>query len=246
MNFRVARISILIGLFLVIMSTPFMANAQTQKHGQWIDVTAPLDPKTTPVYPGNATLKFDFTMQLSKGDPVTLSAYQMGAHSGTHIDAPMHFIKDGISIDQVALTHFIGPARVIDCSPDAMMIDAAELNKHDWKGAKRILFRTRNSRNGWMTDPNFHKDFTYIAPDAAQLLADAGVELVGIDYLSAEVFEAKVPKTHQILLGKGIPIVEGLDLRNVAAGDYELIILPLKIVGHEAAPARAALRKAGS
>lgn len=230
-------------LMLYMASTQSSAQNKIHREGKWIDVTAPLDPKTTPVYPGNTPLKFEFTQQLTKGDPVTLSAYHMGAHSGTHIDAPMHFIKDGISIDQVALTHFIGPARVIDCSPDAMVIDAAELNKHDWKGAKRILFRTRNSRNGWMTDPNFHKDFTYIAPDAAQLMADAGVELVGIDYLSAEVFDAKDPQTHKILLGKGIPIVEGLDLRNVEAGDYRLIILPLKIVGHEAAPARAVLRK---
>jgi arylformamidase len=243
MNLRTAFFRVLAGLCFI--SIPVMMAAQSKKHsnGQWIDVTAPLDPSTTPVYPGNAPLKFEFMLQLSKGDSVTLSKYEMGAHSGTHIDAPMHFIQDGISIDKVSLSHFIGSARVIDCSPDAKVIDAAELNKHHWRGAKRILFRTRNSRNSWMTDPVFHKDFTYIAPDAAQLLADAGVELVGIDYLSAEVFDAKVPRTHQILLGKGIPIVEGLDLKDVSAGDYQLIILPLKIVGHEAAPARAVLKK---
>jgi arylformamidase len=94
-----------------------------------------------------------------------------------------------------------------------------------------------------LTQPKFHRDFTYIAPDAAQLLADAGVQLVGIDYLSAEQFGAKAPRTHQILLGKGIPIVEGLSLGAVSAGDYDLIVLPIKVGGHEAAPARAVLRK---
>ena len=94
-----------------------------------------------------------------------------------------------------------------------------------------------------MLDSNFHKDFTYVAPDAAQLLADAGMELVGIDYISMEKFGAPEPKTHVALLGKGIPIVEGIDLSQVSAGDYDLIILPLRVPGHEAAPARALLKK---
>ncbi|HEY1463611.1 MAG TPA: cyclase family protein [Terriglobales bacterium] len=243
MKLQPTLFAVFVILSLHMASTNSIAQTQSHAEGKWIDVTAPLDPATTPVYPGNAPLKFEFSMQLSKGDPVTLSTYQLGAHAGTHIDAPMHFIKGGAPINEVSLSHLIGPARVIDCTADAKVIDAAELNKHDWKGAKRLLFRTRNSRNKWMTDPTFHKDFTYIAPDAAKLLADAGVELVGIDYLSAEVFDAKDPATHRTLLGQGIPIVEGLDLTNVEAGNYQLIILPLRIVGHEAAPARAILRK---
>jgi len=94
-----------------------------------------------------------------------------------------------------------------------------------------------------MDSSAFHRDFTYVAPDAAQLLADAGVVLVGVDYISAEQFGAPAPRTHQILLGRGIPIVEGLDLRPVPAGDYDLVVLPLKVRGHEAAPARAIVRK---
>jgi arylformamidase len=223
-----------------------LSNAQTKSVGSgspWIDATAPLDPTTTPVFPGDSPIKIDFLHNMKDGEKFTLSKFDMGAHSGTHIDAPQHFVKDGISIDQIPLEVFIGPARVIDCSPDALAIDAAELKRHKWQGTKRILFRTRNSRNHWMTDPNFHKDFTYIAPDAAQLLADAGVELVGVDYISAEKFGADEPKTHWILLGKKIPIIEGLDLNHVEAGDYDLIILPLRVPGHEAAPARALLRK---
>ncbi len=210
--------------------------------GGWIDVTAPIDPRTMPVYPGNPPLKLDFVQSLDSGAEVTLSAFSFGAHTGTHVDAPMHFIKGGASLDQIPLQKFIGPVRVIDCSPQAKAIDAAELNKHDWRGARRIFFRTRNSRNGWMTDPKFHEDFTYLAPDAAQLLADAGVELVGIDYLSIERFGFAQPQTHRILLGRNIPVVEGLSLQNVQAGDYDLVLLPLRIMGHEAGPARAILR----
>jgi arylformamidase len=215
--------------------------ANAQQGSKWIDVSAPLS-GNTPVYAGDPPIKVEFVKQFDKGDALTLSSMTLGLHSGTHIDAPLHFVKGGASIDQVPLTTLIGPVRIIDCSPDALAVDAAELNKHDWKGAERIFFRTRNSRNHWMTDPVFHKDFTYIAPDAAKLLADAGVKLVGIDYLSAEKFGAPKAETHYTLLGKSIAIVEGLDLSNVQAGDYDLVILPLRIMGHEASPARAILK----
>ena len=208
----------------------------------WIDVTATLDPARTPIYEGDAPMRFDFLKNMKQGDKLTLSAYSLGAHSGTHIDAPMHFIANGAPIDEVALEPLIGAARVIAVPDSVQAIDAAELTKHDWRGARRVLFRTRSSLRSWM-DSAFHKDFAYIAPDAAQLLADAGVVLVGVDYISAEQFGAAAPRTHQILLGRGIPIVEGLDLRPVQAGDYDLIVLPLKVKGHEGAPARAILRK---
>ena len=209
----------------------------------WIDVTATLDPATTPVYEGNAPLKFEFLKDMRKGDALTLSAYSLGAHSGTHIDAPMHFVRDGAPIDLVPLEALIGPARVIDIPDAVQAINAAELNRHDWKGAPRVLFRTRSSLRGWMHSSTIRHDFAYVTPDAAQLLADAGVQLVGIDYISAEQFGAPAPMTHRILLGKGIPIVEGLELAGVSAGDYDLIVLPMKVGGHEGAPARAVLRK---
>jgi GntP family gluconate:H+ symporter len=212
----------------------------------WVDVTATLDPAKTPVYPGDAPMKFDFLKDMRKGDKFTLSAYSLGAHSGTHIDAPMHFVANGASIDQLALDPLIGTARVIDIADSVQAIDAAELNRHDWRTAKRVLFRTRSTRHSWMSAGDFHKDFAYIAPDAAQLLADNGVVLVGVDYISAEQFGAPAPRTHQILLGRGIPIVEGLDLRAAPAGDYDLVVLPIKVAGHEGAPARAILRHLGS
>jgi arylformamidase len=209
----------------------------------WIDVTATLDPATTPVYEGDAPMRFEFLKDMRKGDAFTLSVYSLGAHSGTHIDAPMHFLRDGASIDRVPLKPLIGPARVIDIPDNVQAIDAAELNRHDWRGAQRVLFRTRSSVRGWMQSSTFHRDFAYVAPDAAQLLADAGVQLVGIDYISAEQFGAPAPRTHRILLGKGILIVEGLALAGVRAGEYDLIVLPMKVAGHEGAPARAVVRE---
>jgi arylformamidase len=208
----------------------------------WIDITATLDPATTPVYEGDAPMKFEFLKNMRTGDGFTLSAYSMGAHSGTHIDAPMHFIRDGASIDRIPLEPLIGPVRVIEIPDAVQAIDASELNRHQWRGATRLFFRTRSSMRGWMRSPTFHRDFAFIAPDAAQLLVDAGVRLVGIDYISAEQFGAPAPLTHRILLGKGIPIVEGLALEGVRAGEYEVIVLPIKVAGHEGAPARAVLR----
>jgi arylformamidase len=224
-------------------AAPPVAAADALTSRGWIDVSATLDPATTPVYEGDAPMRFEFLRDMRSGDALTLSAYSLGAHSGTHIDAPMHFIRDGAPIDRVPLDRLIGPARVIDIPDHVQAIDAAELGRHEWRGAQRVLFRTRSSLRGWMGSPTFHRDFAYIAPDAAQLLADAGVQLVGIDYISSEQFGAPAPRTHRILLGKGIPIVEGLALAGVRAGEYDLIVLPMKVAGHEGAPARAVLRR---
>ena len=208
----------------------------------WIDATATLAAGRTPVYEGDAPMVFTFLKDMRKGDPLSLSKYDLGAHSGTHVDAPMHFIKDGAPIDQVKLESLIGPARVIVIPDSVQAITAAELNRHDWRSAERILFRTRSSTRGWMDSSHFHRDFAYVAGDAAEEMAAAGIKLVGIDYISAEQFAAPAPLAHRALLGKGIPIVEGLDLRNAPAGDYDLVILPMKVAGHDGAPARAILR----
>lgn len=209
----------------------------------WVDVTATLDSTTTPVYEGDAPMSFEFIKDMRKGDGFTLSKLTLGAHSGTHVDAPMHFIRDGGSVDQVSLESLMGPARVIEIPDSVQSIDAAELNRHEWKDAERVVFRTRSSVRGWMKSPTFHRDFAFIAPDAAQLMADSGIKLVGVDYISAEKFGAPAPLAHRALLGKGIPVVEGLSLETVTPGDYDLIVLPMKVGGHEGAPARAVMRK---
>ena len=241
---RISLIAVLAAAALGCSSQPQgTTTAAGSTSAGWIDATATLDPATTPVYAGDAPMKFDFLKDMRKGDGFTLSAYSMGAHSGTHMDAPMHFIKDGASVDRVPLEPLIGPARIIDIPDSVQSINAAELAKHDWKGAERVIFRTRSSLHGWMHSPTFHRDFAYVAPDAAQQLADAGVKMVGVDYISAEQFGAPAPLTHRTLLGKGIPIVEGFQLDSIPAGDYDLIVLPIKVGGHEGAPARAILRR---
>src|SRR3954470_13262180 len=116
-------------------STSGRAPSSTSEH--WIDATTTLDPAATPVYEGDAPMKFEFLKDMRRGDPFTLSVYSLGAHSGTHIDAPMHFIANGASIDQLPLDRLMGPARVIDIADDVQAIDAAELGRHDWRGAAR-------------------------------------------------------------------------------------------------------------
>jgi arylformamidase len=214
-----------------------------QRTAGWIDISVLVDPEATSVYPGNAPPKFTFLQSWDKGNKLALSMIEMGNHTGTHIDAPLHFIKGGATIDQIPLYKLVGPALVIEVSQSAKIVDAAELNRHEWRGAKKVLFKTRNSYDNFWADKEFHKDFVGISPDAAQLLADSGVDLVGIDYLSAEQFGAPAPLTHRTLLGKDIVIVEGLDLRHVSGGNYELTVLPLRLKGLEAAPARAVLKR---
>ncbi len=208
----------------------------------WIDVSVNVAEGKTPVYPGDPQIHFTYAKSMKRGDAADVSDLHMGAHTGTHVDAPSHFIPEGASIDQVPLSKLMGDALVIECSPDAKVIDATELNKHRWKGWHRLLFKTSNSYRNLYDDPKFHEDFVAIAPDAATLMADNGVELVGIDYNSVEVFGAKEPLTHRTLLGHGIAVVEGLDLRQVSAGRYHFICLPVKLEGRDAAPARAILQ----
>lgn len=240
---------VLAALFVALLLTARQSVAQKirghlDSASGWIDVSAALDPHTTPIYggaTGDAPLKITFLKQNAKGDALTLSALSLGSHTGTHIDAPLHFVPGGATLDQVPLERFIGPARVLQVPDDVQAIDSAVLAKLKWRGATRILFRTRSSAQKWMSSPEFHKDFPYLAPDAAKQLVDAGVQLVGIDYLSIEQFGASQPLTHKTLLGKGVVIVEGMDLSSVKAGDYDLLLLPLKLIGTEAGPARALL-----
>jgi arylformamidase len=208
----------------------------------WIDISAAVSPETAPIFDDDPPVHFRWVKQIAKGDKDNLSAMDMGLHTLTHVDAPLHFIQNGMTIDHVPISKLIGPARVITIDPSVDVIDAAELRKHDLAGVKRVLFRTRASAKNWLYDREFHKDYTGIAADAARKVVEAGMDLVGVDYLSAEQFQAKDAPTHKALLGNNVLIVEGLDLHNVTEGDYTLIVLPLKLAGREAAPARALLQ----
>jgi arylformamidase len=176
---------------------------------------------------------------LAGGDPANVSKLTLGVHTGTHVDAPVHFFAGAAGIDQVPLNALVGPGLVIDAG-EVTAITAAVLEAlHIPAGTERVLFRTRNS--AFIEDPVFHKDATYIAPDGAEWLVRRGLRLVGIDYLSVEKFDAAEPLTHRALLGAGIAIVEGANLLDVPAGPYTIMALPLKLVGSDGAPARLVL-----
>ncbi|MEP7339105.1 MAG: cyclase family protein, partial [Acidobacteriota bacterium] len=183
-------------------------------------------------------------MSLDRGDIANVTRLCCSTHIGTHVDPPSHFIAGAATLDELPLDVLIGTARVVDVG-NVMAIDAATLAACDLAGAERVLFKTRNSGFWPPTGPDaqFHEDFVYIEPEAARLLVERGVRLVGIDYLSVEKFNFTEPATHWTLLGAGVVIVEGLALRDVPPGDYELICLPLKIKDGDGAPARVILRE---
>ena len=215
----------------------------TKIGSNWIDVTVPLK-EGMAIWPGDVTIKIERRRSMDRGDAANNSAISLGVHTGTHMDAPKHFIKDGKSIDKLPLETSVGPARVIEIK-DKISIKPEELKQHNIKKGERILFKTVNSPRCWQTDA-FVNDFVFITRDAAQFLVDAGVILVGVDYLSVgspmDPDKAMRPDTHQILLGAGLYLIEGLNLTAVKAGDYNLICLPLKLMDAEGSPVRAILQ----
>ena len=221
-------------------SSPYTAPVTT---GGWIDISTTLDPKITAVYPDNFGLECAWTSRLDTKAGVNLSKYTLGAHTGTHVDAPLHFVEGGFAIDQVDPGRLIGRAWVLEIDQEAPVLTASVLERYAWRGHERLLFKTRNSARRLLRQPLFQPDYVYIAANAAELLASEPLAMVGVDYLSVEGFEHD-PRTHRALLGNSIAIVEGLDLHGIEEGPYELVVLPLKIAGHEAAPARALLRAA--
>jgi arylformamidase len=215
----------------------------TKTGSNWIDITVPLK-EGMAIWPGDVTIKIERRRSMDRGDAANNSAISLGVHTGTHMDAPKHFIKDGRSIDKLPLETSVGPARVIEIK-DKISIKPEELKQHNIKKGERILFKTVNSPRCWQTDA-FVNDFVFVTRDAAQFLVDAGVILVGVDYLSVgspmDPDKAMRPDTHQILLGAGLYLIEGLNLTAVKAGDYNLICLPLKLMDAEGSPVRAILQ----
>ncbi|MBP6822693.1 MAG: cyclase family protein [Acidobacteria bacterium] len=207
------------------------------------DITVPISAEL-PVYPGDPNIQLERIMSLENGDIANVTRLCCSTHIGTHVDPPSHFIAGAMSLDELPLETLIGTARVIDVG-DVPAIDRAVLDKvlddSDLNGATRVLFKTRNS-SFWPESKTFREDFVYIEPDAARRLVELGVQLVGIDYLSVEKFNFDEPATHLVLLGANVIIVEGLALRDVPPGDYELLCLPLKIKDGDGSPARVVLR----
>ncbi len=204
------------------------------------DITVPIR-TGMPIYEGDPTLSIEPWSALAKGDSANVSFLHLGAHTGSHVDAPAHFIEGAARIDSLPLDVLIGPARVIRVPDDRMEVDPEFLKECDLTNVTRVLFHTRNSA---FWNEGFRKDFTHVLPEAAELLVECGVKLVGNDYLSVEKFHSGHHRTHLTLLRNGVVIVEGLNLTGVPAGDYELICLPIKIAdgAGDGAPARVVLR----
>jgi arylformamidase len=191
------------------------------------------------VYPGNPEIEIRAQQAISLGAGANVSAVAFGSHTGTHVDAQKHFFDDGHTIDQLPLERLIGPAILLAFPDTLMSIGPADLEAQEIGGHTRVLLRTRNS--SFVAGDEFVKDYTYLAPDGAEFLVSRGVELVGIDYLSIEQFHSGHHRTHLALLGKDVVIIEGLDLSQPPAGEYELVCLPLRLAGLDGAPARAVL-----
>lgn len=203
---------------------------------RWFDVSVPLRGGLLP-WPGDPPFRLERVSDLERGDVSTFSTLSMSAHAGTHIDAPLHFLRRGKSVDLWPLDATVGPARVISIR-SARRIDVDELRPHRIRTGERVLFKTRNAR---MPPGEFFEDYVAVSSEAARYLASRRLRAVGIDGPSIGPFE-EVAETHRILLGAGIWIVEWLDLRRIPVGPCDLICLPLRIVGGDGAPARAILR----
>jgi arylformamidase len=203
-----------------------------------IDISVPIFP-AMPVWPNTPNPRFSYLASLKDGDMADDTKIEMSVHSGTHIDAPRHFIARGQTIENMPLDIFIGQVFVAHM-PEITEITASNLEKIKLpKNIDRILFKTSNSRL-WQAAGGFRKEYVGLTASAASWLVKRGIKLVGIDYLSIAKFDQTV-EVHRILLKKGIAILEGLNLAKVKEGKYELVCLPLKIKAVEAAPVRAIL-----
>jgi len=192
-------------------------------------------------WPDNPPVRIERMLDMERGDVANVSTISLGSHTGTHMDAPIHFVRGGEGMDRMPLDATIGRARVIEIQ-DPVSIKPDELGPHEIGRGERILFKTRNSSLGWWTH-DFIEDFVYVSQEAARYLADREVRTVGVDYLSVGGFWRDGVETHQALLGAGIWVIEGLDLSGVEPGEHELICLPLKVEDGDGAPARAILRR---
>jgi len=203
------------------------------------DITIPLQ-EGMPVWPGDPAFRRDRIMQISRGDEANVSHLSLASHTGTHIDAPYHFLEYGATLDNLALETLVGPADVA-YFPSQEAIDAADLEAAGVpQDCVRLLLRTRNSRYWAQAGQEFRRDYVGITEAAARWIVDRGIRLVGIDYLGIHRFGNARP-VHEILLGARVIILEGLNLTDIAPGRYQLACLPLKIAGGDGAPVRAIL-----
>jgi len=203
------------------------------------DVSVPIA-NGMPVWPSDPPLKLTAQNHLSRDNTHTVhvTTIEMGSHTGTHIDAPFHFVEGGRRLEEIPLDDLVGPARVVQIKgvPSITRQHLAPLN---WIDVQRVLFKTDNSAH-W-NDGTFYEKFVYLEPDAAEFLVQQGVRLVGIDYLSIDPYKSERHPTHFVLLPRNVIIIEGLNLSHVAPGQYQMVALPLNLQSGDGAPARVIL-----
>jgi len=216
----------------------------------WIDISVTMRDGMVH-WPGDADCKVTLAVKLGtrpRGSkvksPCNITHLSLSAHTGTHMDAPRHFIADGQTMESMPLDATIGPCRVIEIKHDRL-ITVDEVRPHKLKHGERILFKTRNSVRSWRLAKTgrFDKNFVHLPAATARYLVERGVRTIGIDYLSVGGWQRDITECHQVLLGAGVWIIEGLDLSKVGPGAYNLICLPLKILRSDGAPARAVLHQ---
>jgi arylformamidase len=197
------------------------------------DVSVPIR-HDMPIYDGNPGVELERVSSIANGDPANLSKLTMGAHTGTHVDAPLHFIDGAPGAEGILLDALVGPAVVVDATGVEALGQAELEGLGIPEGAERVLLKTRNSELWARTD--FTRDFLRLDGSGARFVVERGIRTIGIDYLSIGDREA-----HRELLGAGVVPVEGLDLRKIEPGPYTLFCLPLDVVGSDGGPARAVL-----
>lgn len=206
----------------------------------WIDISIPLHTGTVH-WPGDPEPILERLLDMEQGEEANVTFLKMTAHTGTHLDAPLHFLAEGAALDAFPIETGIGPARVIEIQADALRIGSEHLSSHQIEPGDRLLLKTRNSLKPWYRD-EFHPNFASLSSEGALYLANLGIRMVGIDYLSIGAWESDGAETHRILLRAGIWILEGLNLESVRPALYDLVCLPLRIQGADGAPARAVIR----
>ena len=205
----------------------------------WIDVTVDIRDGMLH-WPGDHDVQITKSLTIEEGGVANVTYLQLSAHTGTHVDAPLHFVDKGKDITSIALNRLMGKVKVIAIK-GIYEITLDEIKDKITAADERVIFKTKNSQSEWF-NKEFSENFVYLATDAAEFLKEKGVLTVGIDYLSIAGMANGI-EVHRILLGEEIFIIEGLDLRFIEAGDYEMICLPLKIKDSDGSPARVLLKK---
>ena len=204
------------------------------------DVTLPIS-RDMPVWPGDPSIILEQVSSMDAGAHDNVSRLACGVHTGTHVDAPHHFLNDGRTVESLSLELLVGPAILVQVPEQVKIVDADVLEKAAIpSGTERLLLKTRNSRLWERAEREFFSGFVGISVDGAKWLVQHNIKLIGIDYLSIAPYKQSLP-THRVLLEAGVIIVEGMDLSAISPGAYTIYCLPLKLVGSDGAPARVIL-----